>query len=153
MKRVKVRQQRSHFGKERVSQNGGDLFLPATARVSYQLAHIDIERLGQALEGTERRDRLAVLDFRNVCPRHLHPTGQLTLAQVPGAADLTHLCRNLQTGFGSGGLAVRNRHRPERGYFLDVEGFVAAAAKRIAGAELNQRAMFAADNFARVKTH
>jgi len=73
---------------------------------------------------------------------------------MAGLADVADLCCNLKPGFGRGLLAkVGHGHGAKFRELFKVEGFVAAAAERVAGAELNQRAMFAADYFARVKAH
>jgi len=47
---------------------------------------------------------------------------------VTRPADIAHLAGHLQAGFRRGGLAVRHRYRAKCWNFLDVEGFVAAAA-------------------------
>lgn len=128
MQRVEPREQGRNLGQERVRQDCGDLFLASAAGVAHQLTNIDFESMSQAFKRAEGRNRLAVLNLGNVGTRHLHPTGELALAQVSGTADVAHLRRDLQTGFRGGGLEIRYSYRSQHGYVLDVEGFVAAAA-------------------------
>ncbi len=46
---------------------------------------------GQPLQRSQRRNRLAVFDLRDVGARHLHPSRQLALAQVARPAQFPHL--------------------------------------------------------------
>ena len=45
MQRVKMRQQRSNLGQERIGEDRGDLFVAAAAGVAHQLADVHLESL------------------------------------------------------------------------------------------------------------
>ena len=98
MQRVKMRQQRGNFGEERIAEDRGYLFVAAAAGVADQVAHFHAQSEGEPLQRAQSGNRLAVFDFRNVGARHLHPSSELALAQVTGAAHFPHLPCYLRTG-------------------------------------------------------
>ena len=120
-----------------------------TAAIAYQLADVHFERGGKPFERPQRRDRLAVFNLGNVGAGNLHAAGQLTLAQVAGLANLLHLRRHAKTGVGiaDGSLADRNHFDVDRGIF-HIERPVAPPAHGVAGPELHQKAVFAAQYLA-----
>ena len=97
---LKMRQEDGDLGQKRIGENGGHFLFAAAAGVADQLAYIHFEGVGQTFERAEGGDRLAILDFGDIGAWHLHAQGQLTLAEVAGAADFPDLSGNLQAGFG-----------------------------------------------------
>jgi len=96
--RLQVRQQGGDLGEERVGKDSCDFFLANAARVANQLADVHIEGAGEPLQRTQCRNRFAVFNFRDIGSRHLHPPGQLPLAQVARLANIAHLPCYLQPG-------------------------------------------------------
>ncbi len=154
VQRIQVRQQRGNLRQKRIAQNRGHLFVAAAARVANQLAHLHPKRRGQPLQRSQRGNRLAVLNFRDVGARHQHPPRQLPLAQVARPAHLAHLRGYLQPGLG----AIRRRlarHQP-RGQIhrlLDIERPAAPSAKGVTGSILHQPAVFTPHHFACFHAH
>jgi hypothetical protein len=150
-----MRQQGGDFSQERVRENGGDfLFAPASG-IPDKLADVDLESVGEPLKGAQSWDRLAVFDFRNISPWHLHAAGELALAQVARLADFAHLPGNLQPGLGRSRRGRGTGHQLWGGWsrLLDVEGLVAFSAKGVSGAVLNQAAEIATHDFACFHAH
>src|ERR1700689_1984209 len=142
---------RSQLRQKRVAENRRGLFMAAATRIPKQVTDVDFQCSGQTRQRRQRRHRLAVLDFRDVGARHLHAASQLALAQIAALTQITHRARDLQ--------AVVFRHslfrfarelRDETFWFLDLEGLVAASAKRVCGAELHQSAAFTPKNLTRL---
>ena len=151
VQRVKMLQQRRNLGQERIVEDLRNFFVAATACIADQLAHFHAKGEGEPLERTQGRDRLAVFDFRNVGARHLHPSRELTLAQMAGAAQFPHLRRYLHAGVVAMGRRVAHHQmRSQLRRFLVVEGFVAFSAKGIAGSILHQSAAFTPHHFTRI---
>jgi len=94
-----MRQKAGDLGQEWIGEDACDFLVANAARIAHQLRDVHTQSQRQALERTQRRDRLAVLDLRNIGSRHLHPAGELTLAQMTSAANLAHLPSHLQTRF------------------------------------------------------
>ncbi len=151
MQRVKLGQQRGDLGQERIAEDRSNLFFAAAAGIADQLADLDLEGGGQALERAERGDGFAVLDFGDIRPGYLHAAGELALAQVAGPANLTDLRCNLEAGLSTGGSGLRCDQLQQQGcWLLNIKGPVALSAERVAGAVLNQAAEIAAYNFSRL---
>ena len=155
LQRIEARQHRGNLGQKRVGKECGDLLIAAAARVAHELADVDLEGVGEALQRSQGGDGFAVLNLGDVGARNLHATGELALAKVARLSDLADLARNLQTSLS------RRLNERLRGYrlrtqyhrLLKIERLVASSAEGVAGAVLHQGAMFTAHDFARVKTH
>jgi len=98
-----MRQHCCDLGEEGVGQNCSHLFIATAAGIPHQLTNVHVEGIGETLKRTQRGNSLAVLDFGDVGPGHLHATGQLALAQVASATNLSYLARDLQTRLSTGG--------------------------------------------------
>jgi hypothetical protein len=81
----------------------------------------------------------------------LHATGKLSLAEIAALAQIAHCPRHLQAVILGDGFL---RFDGELGYeplgLLYFERFVAASAKRVRSAKLNQCAAFTPKNLARL---
>jgi hypothetical protein len=136
--RVQVRQQDGDLGQEWVGKDGGDFLVAHTPGIPNQLADVNIQSRSQSLQRAECRNCLAVLDLRDIGAGHLHPSGELALAQVPGLADIAHLPGDLQPGFLRGCKGgVGDQLQGRMGRLLDVESLVALPAKGVGGSVLD----------------
>jgi len=152
--RLKMRKEGGDLGQERVGKDGCDFLITNAARIPDELADVDIEGGGEALKRTERGNRLAVLDFGDVGAGHLHTAGQLTLAEVARFADIAHLTRHLQPGFGRGddSGACDQLQNGMRGLF-HIQRSAAFSAKGVSGSILHEAAEIAAHNLACLHAH
>src|SRR5271154_3232680 len=138
---------RSQLRQKRVAENRRRLFMATATRIPKQMTDVDFQCSGETCQRRQRRHRLAVLDFRDVGARHLHTPSQLTLTQIAALAQITHRARDLQAVIFCHSLFRFARElRNEPFWFLDLEGLVAASAKRVCGAELHQSAAFTPKN-------
>src|ERR1035438_8431130 len=152
--RVQMWQQSGNLGQERVGKQGSDLLVAAAAGIPHQVAHVHLEGCSQPLKRTERGYGLAVFDLGDIGAGHLHAPGQLALAHVARLANIAHLPSNLQPGLGGSRSGWADHQlRRQRHRLFHIEGPVALSAKGVAGPELHQAAVIAAQYFARFYTH
>lgn len=137
---VQLKQNGSDLGEERVGEN----IVPNIPAISEQFSQMNLERVGQSLQGRQRWHGASVLDFGDIGAWHLHPAGELALAEVAATTQLAHGTSHLRAA----GLLSRCRdeHGAGRGSNgrLDFERLFAATADRAGCAELNETAMVAA---------
>ena len=100
VQRLQRGQQGRDLGQKGIGENRRHFLVANAAGVTDQLAHIHAQCIGQPLKRAEGGYSLAILDLLDISAGYLHASGQLALAEVPGAADLLHLGCHLQTGFG-----------------------------------------------------
>jgi len=93
MQRIETRQQCGDLGQKGIAKDRSDLFRAETARIAHQLADVDFQSRSEPLQRAQRRDRLAVFNFRDISAGHLHPAGKLTLAQVTCTSNIPYLRR------------------------------------------------------------
>ena len=149
MQGLKLRQILRQFRQERIGEDFRHLFVSGAAAVANQLADIDFECACQSLQRTEGRDRFAVLNFGDVGAGNLHAAGQLALTQVTSLPDVLDLRGYPETRveIACGTLAYRDDF--DRGWsFFHVQWLVSSPAHGVAGPELNESAMFAAQYLA-----
>ena len=121
--------------------------MPAAARIPQQVTNIDLQSAGKPRQRRQGGHRLAILDFGDIGARYLHAASELALAQIAALAQITHRARDLQAVVFSHSLFRFARElRDETFWFLDLEGLVAASAKRVCGAELHQSAALTPKN-------
>lgn len=104
---------------------------------------MNLERIGQPLQGRQRWYGASVLDLGDVGAWHLHPAGELALAQVAAMAQIAHGASDLRAAgfldrFGDEDGAGRDGNGR-----LGFERLFAATAGCAGCAELNETAMVA----------
>jgi hypothetical protein len=154
VQRIEMGEQRSDLGEKRIGKDRGHFLFPATAGVPHELAHFDLKRICQPLERTQGRDRLPILNFRDIGTGDLHAARQLPLAQMACTANLTHLPSYLQPCFSCRrDRLTGDQLRGQGGRLLNVKGPSALSAERVAGSVLHQAAEIAAHDFSRFHTY
>ena len=143
LKGVELRGVGRDLGEEGVGHENGGLVAMAGGGVAQQGGDVDLQSLGEAIEGRERGHGFAVLDLRDVGAGHVHAGGQLTLREVADVAQIAHGCGYLKAVAGFCCLGYESQRCRSRFRLFDLEAFVAAAAQRVGCPELHQAAVVA----------
>ena len=138
---VELRGVERDLGKEGIGHQDCGLVAMAGFGVAQQGRDVDLQGAGEAVERGEGRHGLAVFDLGDVGAGHSHAGSELALGEIANVAEVANCGRYLDAAFLGCGLGDDCQRGGSRLRLFDLEAFVAAAAKRVGGAELHQTAV------------